>query len=117
MLLVLSFIPRQPWFDQTLRYTVQGLALLPIFLVAVRYPRWPPCRPLNHPWVRMLGVLSYAIYLVHTVVIELVELWVKSPLALTLVSTAATLAVAWLLHRLVEQPFIRMRKRLDATTA
>ena len=116
-LLVLSFVPRQPWFDQTLRYTLQGLALLPVFLVAVRYPRWLPCRPLNHPWVRWLGVLSYAIYLVHTVVIELVEVRVTSPLALTLVSTAGTLAVAWALHRLVERPFIRMRKRLDGTTA
>jgi len=117
VLLVVSFLPRQPWFDQTLRYTVQGMALLPVFLVAVRHPRWPPCRPLNHPWVRMLGVLSYAIYLVHTVVIELVERWIKSPLALTLLSTAATLSVAWLLHRAVEQPFIRMRKRLDARAA
>ena len=114
VLLVVSFVPRQPWFDQTLRYTLQGVALLPVFLVAVRYPQWLPCRALNLPWVRLLGVLSYAIYLVHTVVIELVERWVRSPLALTLLATAATLAVAWLLHRAVEQPFIRMRKRLDA---
>jgi peptidoglycan/LPS O-acetylase OafA/YrhL len=117
VLLVLSFLPRQPWFDQTLRYTLQGLALLPVFLVAVRFPRWLPCRVLNHPWVRMLGVLSYAVYLVHTVVIGLVEQRITSPVALTLVSAAATLLVAWLLHRLVERPFIRLRRRMPMANA
>ena len=112
VLIVLSFLPRQSWFDQTLRYTLQGVALLPIFLVAVRYPRWLPCRALNHPWVRMLGALSYAIYLAHTVVIGLVERWIKSPIALTLVSGVATLVAAWVLHRTIEQPFIRLRRHL-----
>jgi peptidoglycan/LPS O-acetylase OafA/YrhL len=113
VLIVVSFLPRQPWFDQTLRYTAQGLALLPIFLVAVRYPDWWPCRPLNHPWIRMLGVLSYAMYLVHTTVIRLVQLWTDSPLLLTIVAAAATLLVAYLLHRGVELPFIAWRKRFD----
>ena len=116
-LVVLSFIPRQAWFDQTLRYTVQGLALMPIFLVAVRYPGWAPCRPLNHPWVKMVGVLSYAIYLVHTTVIRLVELVTTSPLALALLSGAATLLVAYILHRTVELPFIQWRKRLGRPRA
>ncbi len=114
VLVVASFLPRQPWFDQTLRYTVQGLALLPVFLVAVRYPQWWPCRPLNHPWMRMVGVLSYAMYLVHTTVIRIVQLWTDSPLPLTIVSAAATLLVAFALHRAVEVPFIAWRKRLDA---
>jgi peptidoglycan/LPS O-acetylase OafA/YrhL len=113
-LIVLSFLPRQPWFDQTLRYTIQGLALMPIFLVAVRYPDWGPCRPINHPWVRMIGVLSYAIYLVHTTVVRLVEEVVSSPIAIGLLSAAATVLVAYILHRTVELPFIRWRKRLGA---
>jgi peptidoglycan/LPS O-acetylase OafA/YrhL len=113
-LIVLSFVPRQPWFDQTIRYTLQGLALLPIFLVAVRYPDWAPCRALNHPWVKKIGVLSYAIYLVHVVVIGLIENRVASPVALMLLSAAATLVVAWVLHRTVELPFIGWRKRLAA---
>jgi peptidoglycan/LPS O-acetylase OafA/YrhL len=115
-LVVLSFLPRQPWFDQTLRYTVQGLALLPIFLVAVRYPEWGPCRPLNHPWVRMVGVLSYGMYLVHTTVIRLVEQVTEARIALGLLSAAVTLLVAYALHRSVEQPFIQWRKRLRART-
>jgi peptidoglycan/LPS O-acetylase OafA/YrhL len=112
--LVVSFLPRQPWFDQTLRYTVQGLALLPVFLVAVRWPEWWPCRPLNHPWVRTVGVLSYAMYLVHTTVIRLVEQVVESRLALAVLSAVATLVVSYLLHRTVEVPFIEWRKRLRA---
>lgn len=116
-LVVLSFLPRQAWFDQTLRYTVQGLALMPIFLVAVRYPEWGPCRPLNHPWVRMVGVLSYAMYLVHTTVIRLIELVTESRVALVLLSGATTLLVAYVLHRTVELPFIQWRKRLQTRPA
>ena len=86
--------------------------MMPLFLVAVRYPEWLPCRALNHPWVKMVGVLSYAIYLVHVVVIALVERWVSSPVGLMLLSAVATLLVAWGLHLTVEQPFIEFRKRL-----
>jgi peptidoglycan/LPS O-acetylase OafA/YrhL len=112
VLILLSFLPRQPWFDQTLRYTIQGVALLPIFLVAVRWPDWWPCRPLNQRWVRTLGVLSYAMYLVHTTVIRLVEQVTQSRLAVALLSALATLGVSFLLHRAVEVPFIEWRKRL-----
>lgn len=112
VLLVVSFLPRQPWFDQTVRYTLQGLALMPIFLVAVRYPDWLPCRPLNHPWVRMLGVLSYAIYLVHTTVIRLVGELTQSRWLLGLLAGAATLLVSYILHRTVELPCIELGKRL-----
>jgi peptidoglycan/LPS O-acetylase OafA/YrhL len=114
VLIVLSFLPRQAWFDQTLRYTIQGIALMPVFLVAVRYPEWLPCRPLNHPWVRTLGVLSYAIYLVHTTVIALIEQITHSRVALALLSALATLLVAYILHRTVELPSIEFRKRLRA---
>jgi peptidoglycan/LPS O-acetylase OafA/YrhL len=65
----------------------------------------------------MLGVLSYAVYLVHTVVIGLVEQRITSPVALTLVSAAATLLVAWVLHRLVERPFIRLRRHMPMANA
>jgi len=113
-LVVLSFLPRQPWFDQTLRYTLQGLALMPIFLVTVRWPDWWPCRPLNHRWVRLVGVLSYAMYLVHTTVIRLVEQLTQSRIVLALLSAVATLAVSYVLHRTIEVPFIEWRKRLRA---
>jgi peptidoglycan/LPS O-acetylase OafA/YrhL len=112
LVLVLSFLPRQAWFDQTLRYSLQGMALMPVFLVTVRYPSWLPCRPLNHPWLRLIGILSYAMYLVHTTVIALVEQLTRSRLAVTILAGAATLLVAYTLHRTVELPFIEMRKRL-----
>ncbi len=110
VLLILSFLPRQQGSTQTLRYTLQGLALSPVFLVAVRFPRRLACRALNHRWVRTLGVPSYAVDLVRSVVLGLVEQRIASPIALTRVPAAATLLVAWVLRRLVERPFIRLRK-------
>jgi peptidoglycan/LPS O-acetylase OafA/YrhL len=64
--------------------------------------------------VRTVGVLSYAMYLVHTTVIRLVEQVTESRLALGVLSAVATLVVSYLLHRTVEVPFIEWRKRLRA---
>ena len=49
-------IPRR-WFEETFRYTLESLALFPLFLVAVRYPTWGPCRLLNVRWIRFVGTL------------------------------------------------------------
>jgi peptidoglycan/LPS O-acetylase OafA/YrhL len=63
--IVLSVVVRNPEYQETVRYTVQGLGLVPFFVVAVRYPDWLPCRALNVGWVKFVGLLSYALYLVH----------------------------------------------------
>jgi peptidoglycan/LPS O-acetylase OafA/YrhL len=68
LLLLISFLIRDELFRETLRYTVQGLALMPLFYCAVRYPDMLPMRFLNWAFVKKIGVYSYSMYLIHFVV-------------------------------------------------
>jgi peptidoglycan/LPS O-acetylase OafA/YrhL len=103
------------WFLQTFRYSIQGLALVPVFVVAVRYPDWGPMKLLNLPLVQWVGVMSYTLYLVHRVCFEFVWLVIKPPVPVY-VGLAVGLAflIAVTVHRFVELPAARMRKRLSA---
>ncbi len=114
--LVASFALGRVWpaFDQTLRYSVQGAALIPIFMAAVRYPGWGVFRWLNIPWVRFLGLLSYSLYLLHTTALYGVGYWThwNKPLV-GIAALALSLALAVLIYQFVEKPCARLRKRLS----
>jgi peptidoglycan/LPS O-acetylase OafA/YrhL len=96
----------------TFRFTLQAIALMPILYLVTHFPESWLSRPLNHPVLVHLGVLSYALYLVHGAAIEIVTehihatriiLW---PLAGIVVYLAA-LALHWS----VERPFLGLRAR------
>jgi peptidoglycan/LPS O-acetylase OafA/YrhL len=111
LLLLFTFAYRGPLFRETLRYTLQGVGLVPLFVVALRYPAWWPMRFLNLRVMSYLGVLSYPLYLVHHVVLyglEPVAVAARVPLALAL-----TIALAYVIHELVEKPALVLRKRLS----
>ncbi len=111
--LLLTFLLRDAVFRATVRYTLQGGALFPLFWLAVKYPRWPLFRPLNLPLVKAMGTLSYAFYLCHL-------LWINIGQALlphhrfgaAALAFAGSLASAYLLHQGVERPFERLRRQL-----
>ena len=70
ILLLCSVAIRSDEFRDTLRYTIQGIALYSFFIAAIRFPQWLIFRPLNWGWVRFVGVLSYSLYLIHFTVIK-----------------------------------------------
>lgn len=72
-------------------------------------------RVLSHPALRHVGHLSYSVFCVHLLLLELIADWRDVPLfegrglelfALTL---ATSLMVAEVLYRVVERPFLRLR--------
>ncbi len=70
--LLFSFACRDEFFRGTLRYTLQGICLIPVFVCAVRYLTWLPMRPLNFRPIAFFGVLSYSLYLVYHLAIGVV---------------------------------------------
>jgi peptidoglycan/LPS O-acetylase OafA/YrhL len=117
--LLLTFALRNPVFRDTLRYTIQGMALVPIFVCAMRYPSWLPMRPLNLPAVGYLGLLSYTLYLVHQVMLALVS-HAGPNLGLVPRGAAAlglSVVIAFAMYELVEKPCARLRRRLHAQAA
>ena len=118
-LLLVSFTYRAPWFRETIRYSVQGIGLTAVFISAIRFPQWLPFRFLNARPVAFLGVLSYTLYLVHQIAIFAVA-HAAPQLAPALRAAAAltiALVIALAMHRWVERPAARMRKRLSAARA
>jgi peptidoglycan/LPS O-acetylase OafA/YrhL len=113
--LLVSFAVRLPEFQETVRYSIQGLCLFPVFVAAVRYPTWFVFRVLNVRWVKFLGVLSYSIYLIHPAVLWGVVSWApRLPVALqALLGLAVTLACALAIYEVIEKPAARLRRRLS----
>ena len=112
--LLVSFVYRDPAFRETFRYTLQGISLLPIFVVAMRYPTWGPFKLLNHRWASFIGVLSYSLYLVHHVVIRVLDPLPIGAFGRGLVALALSVALSWLIYRFVEKPCAKLRKRLSS---
>jgi peptidoglycan/LPS O-acetylase OafA/YrhL len=100
------------WCRETLRYTLQGLALFPVFVAAVRYHDWGVFRLLNLRWVRFLGVLSYSLYLTHHTVILGVQHWLPCPAWLQGgIAFALSVGLSAVVYVVAEKPCARLRKR------
>ncbi|MEM7272267.1 MAG: acyltransferase [Actinomycetota bacterium] len=108
-----SMVLREEFFRETIRYSVQSIALAPIFVAAIKRPDLPPFRILNHPWVAFVGVLSYSLYLVHLVVILALRAQIPSlsTPVMIVVAGAISLAISYGFHVAIERPATRARKR------
>jgi peptidoglycan/LPS O-acetylase OafA/YrhL len=116
-MLAFTFIFRAEWFREATRYSLQGLALIPVFVAAIRYPEWGPMRVLNWRVVRRVGVLSYSLYLCHQVILfGLVNVFPSTGrFVISLVALGLSLAIAELIQRFVEKPSGRARRRFVTT--
>ena len=115
LLLAFTIAYRDPEFRESLRYTLQGIALLPLFYYAVRFPTTGPFRVFNTRVLARIGVLSYGIYLIHQVVLSAIPDRVRSniPNAVYLVlGLIIAVGFAALLDRYVDPYFRRRRAAL-----
>lgn len=116
-LLLVTFLYRNPEFRETFRYTLQSIALIPLFISAIRRHdhwafRWLNTRPL-----RFIGVLSYTLYLVHFPALTLAQRWTNSRLLGGASALLMSVAIAYAIHILVEKPLARFRKRFGSRNA
>ena len=118
LMVLSSLVIRKPDFEQSFRYTLQSFGLLPFFIAVIRWHDRFPFTLLNTRIAKYLGVLSYSMYLTHTMVIWGLEDRthlpepVRAVLALTIVIAAAAA-----IHRFVEKPFARLRRRFGSVEA
>ena len=114
-LLFSTIIFRDPLFRETIRYTLQGIALCPIFYYAIKYPDHHFFAWLNSKPIRRIGVYSYAIYLIHFVVLnfmfEQVPYFLESSALSFVGGLAISIAFAFLVDRFVDSYFRRLRHR------
>lgn len=115
-LLLFTFAYRADWFRESVRYTLQGIGLVPVFVTAIRYPSWGPFRLLNQKYVSFFGGLTYSLYLVHHVVLNTVHWHLATwhPVVLAILALVISIAISLAMYHFVEKPSGRLRKRFGA---
>lgn len=107
---------RDELFRSTWRYSLQGIALMPIFHYAVTQPRALVFRPLNWAVIRRIGIWSYTMYLCHFVIMKaLIFNGVAALGSMSLLAETFVLACLWsaLIHVAAEKPLMPLRRRLS----
>jgi peptidoglycan/LPS O-acetylase OafA/YrhL len=112
LLLAFSLFYADPGFHKTLRYTVQGIALFPIFWLAMRYPSWLTFRWLNWSPVRWFGGISYSFYLAHPFWLGVAH-QMASGLTGAVLGFVMTTLFSTLLYWHLERPFMQMGRALQ----
>jgi peptidoglycan/LPS O-acetylase OafA/YrhL len=114
LLFTLGF--RNPIFRETIRYSIQGVALAPILYYVVHAPKSWVGRILNTRLLAFVGTLSYALYLLHaTVLIELDHAMSSQWLA-GILSLFISVLLAYIVHIAIEKPTDAMRKKFRHTS-
>ena len=112
--LLFTLLYRDEFFRQTLRYTLQNFAIVPLIYLAVARADRFPFSWLNTRVMVYIGSISYTIYLTHlTVIYAITKYWPQLDWIWLMLGTAVlTLAVAEPMRRWVEEPCARLRKHL-----
>jgi peptidoglycan/LPS O-acetylase OafA/YrhL len=109
-ILLFTFAYRNEVFRFTWRFTLQGVALLPLFAYVIRERNSFAYKILNVRWVAQLGVLSYSLYLIHAIILDWFTRHLHSSKVIIGVATlAVSIVVAKLLQISVERPFQTLR--------
>lgn len=115
VVLVVCLVIRDDAFRSVPRYSLQGLALMPIFHYAVTRPTDIWFQPLNWTAVRRIGQWSFTIYLIHFVIIKALVfngIGQLGDLQVVLLSAALSIAFAAATYRWLEKPLHPLRRRL-----
>jgi peptidoglycan/LPS O-acetylase OafA/YrhL len=107
-----SLVYREPWFRESFVYTLQSLALMPVFALVIRsHHRWP-FRFLNWYPMRLIGIYSYRIYLTHLAVLRFLGLGQPGQFAITfLIAMTGSFFLSAMMYYYVDQPCAALRKR------
>jgi peptidoglycan/LPS O-acetylase OafA/YrhL len=111
--ILVCLVSRDPWFRETLRYTVIGCAIVVLlagllFGEALRPVQWL----LNTGAMIWIGRLSYSIYVWHEGVASFVPTTGYAAWQVVAIELSGTAAAAVASYYLVEQPFLRLRRYL-----
>ncbi|VFR16767.1 acyltransferase 3 [plant metagenome] len=112
-LMLATLLYRDPFFRETLRFSLQGIALALMFQYLVfgqnLFSRILASRPLVH-----VGLISYSLYLYHWLVFVLLDTWIPDwPLALRIgLLVVLSFGAAHLSWRHVERIGLALRERM-----
>ncbi|MEZ5326344.1 MAG: acyltransferase [Verrucomicrobiales bacterium] len=124
-----TLVYRNDAFRNTLRYSIHGITLMPLFFYVISRSHTPAFNFLNFRPVVFLGKISYTFYLLHVLVLALVYEYTHlgtfdltlggktipmHMVAKALLAFGLTTLASWLIFLYVEQPAARLKHRLQA---
>jgi peptidoglycan/LPS O-acetylase OafA/YrhL len=118
-ILLLTFVIRSDLFRSTIRYTMQGIALAPLLFYVVHYPTTFAGKVLNTRLLSWMGTRSYALYLIHLMVLTQIADHISGFgfLLRGTIGLAIAIVLAEIVHILVEVPTENIRARLKRKSA
>jgi len=123
LLYLFSLAYRDPLFRDTVRFLIQSMAACLVILFGLLAAGSPASRLLGRlsasTLIRIVGLASYSVYLVHLVLDSKIEPWLPShprPLHFTLLVVIGV-AAGCVVYRVVEVPFEKVRARLHRDVA
>jgi len=116
-LLLITLLVRHPVFQETIRYSLQGIAIMAMTSVAVFRPGIIQ-RLLSAPLLTYIGRISYSLYLYHWLVLGLVNHYLadQSYVLRFLVLAVVSVAASHLSYHFVEIPGQQLRTRFMSWT-
>jgi peptidoglycan/LPS O-acetylase OafA/YrhL len=120
LVLIFCFAWRDPYFRETLRYTLLAAVIAVGMSAVVFSARYAPANYiLNTAPVVWVGKLSYSLYIWHLATSEAVKHWFAGgpPYLVAALALAACIAMAALSYYALEQPLIGLRRRFGSRTA
>ena len=110
--LLLTLVVRNQVFRETIRYTLQALAIGPLLYYVVRYPQTRVGVLLNNRVLSYIGVLSYSLYLWHAVALLQVKRLFHGSVTSAVIAFIVTIALGVLTRILIERPTEKLRSKL-----
>jgi len=117
LVLVITFLYRNPDFRETLRYSMQGFALMPLFYLAISRYKHFMFSWLNNSLIERIGIYSYSIYLIHYVVLKNALFFSGHEaynVILVLISLGISFGYAFFIDTFIDKPLMNLRKKFRA---
>jgi peptidoglycan/LPS O-acetylase OafA/YrhL len=109
---------RDPWFRETVRYSLLGVAIAILASAALFGPGYRQIHwILNTQLLRWIGRLSYSLYVWHEGVASYLPDHDLPAWQTSVINFVAAFAIASLSYYVVEQPFLRLRGRFRSAQA
>ena len=111
-LLATSLIIRDARFRETLRYSIQGIALMPLFLYTIKNHNRAIFSILNSTLINKIGIYSYSIYLSHEIIFDNIRIYFQSRLFAAASTIVLSMIFAYLVDKFIDRYFRRLRSQL-----
>jgi len=114
-MILFTLLYRDVIFRETIRYSIQGLAMFPIFYYVITQQNSYIYKLLNLKSIAFIGKISYSFYLSHYVLIYLAEGFFGNTLIVkNVVGFLFTFVFSTVMYFFVEKRFARLRKKLHS---